>query len=81
MAAGFDLTSLLGLHVDDARQRLQAAGVAEPHCVKSVPSRTRHELPAEVDWRVARVRWSGDTPELVTVPAVPLPSAASDAQP
>lgn len=75
MASGFDLTPLLGLKLEDARRHLAAAGAPEPQLVKSVPSRTRHELPATVDWRVARVRWVGPVPELVAVPSVPLPQA------
>jgi hypothetical protein len=75
--ADFDLTAVLGLTLEAAASRLAAAGIPAPTVVRSLPSRTRHELPAVVEWRVARVRWLGATPELVAVPAVPLPPAPS----
>jgi hypothetical protein len=71
--AGFPLSTLLGLPLQEAQDRMNAAGLSAPRVVRSLPARTRHALPEVVDWRVARARWDGDTPELVAVPAVPLP--------
>ena len=71
----FDLTALLGLPLEQALGRLEAAGLPAPHVAKSVPSRTRHALPDQVDWRIARVGWTpDDVPDLVAVPSVPLPT-------
>lgn len=69
-----DLTALLGLPLEQALARLEAAGLPAPHVAKSVPSRTRHALPDQVDWRIARVGWADETPDLVAVPSVPLPT-------
>ena len=71
--ADFDLSRLLGLPLQEAQDRLKAAGLPEPAIARSLPARTRHALPEVVDWRIARARWDGPTPALVAVPAVPLP--------
>jgi hypothetical protein len=72
MAVGFTLSHLLGLPLQEAQARMKAVGLPDPVILRSLPARTRHALPEVVEWRVARARWQGDTPELVAVPSVPL---------